>query len=37
MNDTCVLQQAAEGRTDLLGHHRRAILRGQVMAARPQN
>ncbi len=33
-----VLQQAAEGRTDLLGRHSEGkILRGQVMAARPQN
>jgi hypothetical protein len=33
-----VLQQAAEGRTDMLGRHSDGkILRGQVMAARPQN
>jgi hypothetical protein len=33
-----VLQQAAEGRTDLLGRHSDGkILRGQVIAARPQN
>jgi hypothetical protein len=33
-----VLQQAAEGRTDLLGRHADGkVLRGTVMAARPKN
>jgi hypothetical protein len=33
-----VLQQAAEGRSDLLGRHSDGkVLRGRVMAARPQN
>jgi hypothetical protein len=33
-----VLQQAAEGRTDLLGRHSDGkVLRGQVIAARPKN
>ncbi len=33
-----VLQQAAEGRTDLLGRHSDGkVLRGEVMAARPKN
>jgi hypothetical protein len=33
-----VLQQAAEGRADLLGRHSDGkVLRGSVMAARPQN
>jgi hypothetical protein len=32
------LQQAGEGRTDVLGRHADGkILRGQVMAARPKN
>ena len=33
-----LLQQAAEGRTDVLGRHADGkVLRGEVMAARPQN
>jgi hypothetical protein len=33
-----VLQQAAEGRADLLGRHSDGkVLRGSVMAARPRN
>ena len=33
-----VLQQAAEGRADMLGRHSDGkVLRGEVMAARPRN